>query len=265
MIQQAIDFREESDALYQLLEPIASEDFQKKTQFKEWTINDVLGHLHMWNWAADISLNDSAAFEKFLTSLIEAMTTGSSLQDFEGNWRKGIQGKELLQEWRKLYLNTSKLFEAADPKLRVKWFGPDMSVRSSITARLMETWAHGQEVYDMMGVERVNKDLIKNIAVLGVNTFGWTYSNRSMDVPEDKPYVKLTAPSGEIWEWNNPSDDNMVEGSAAEFCQVVTHVRSIGDTSLNVIGETATQWMSIAQCFAGPAVDQPTPGTRYTQ
>ncbi len=264
MIQQAIDFREESDALYQLLEPIAADDYQRKTQFKDWTINDVLGHLHMWNWAADISLNDSDAFEKFLASLIEALTTGTSLQDFEGNWRKGLNNKELLQEWRSFYIKTSKLFEEADPKLRVKWFGPDMSVRSSITARLMETWAHGQEVYDMLGVVRKNRDRIKNIAVLGVNTFGWTYTNRSMDTPKDKPYVKLTAPSGEIWEWNDPSTDNLVEGAAEDFCQVVTHVRNIGDTSLNVVGETATQWMSIAQCFAGPAVDPPKPGTRFT-
>ncbi|MBU3915904.1 TIGR03084 family protein [bacterium] len=263
-MQQAIDFREESDALYQLLEPITAEDFQQKTQFKNWTINDVLGHLHMWNWAADVSLNDNKAFEEFLTSLITDLANGS-LRDFEKKWLKGLIGKELLREWHTFYTEMSKRFEAADPKTRVKWAGPDMSVRSSITARLMETWAHGQEVYDHLGVVRDNKDRIKNIAVLGINTFGWTFMNRGLNVPENKPYVKLTAPSGEIWEWNDPSTENRVEGAAEDFCQIVTQVRGIGDTSLKVVGETATQWMSIAQCFAGPAETPPKPGTRFTR
>jgi len=36
--------------------------------------------------------------------------------------------------------------------MRVKWIGVDMSARSCLTARLMETWAHGQEIYDILGV-----------------------------------------------------------------------------------------------------------------
>jgi uncharacterized protein (TIGR03084 family) len=140
-----------------------------------------------------------------------------------------------------------------------------MSVRSSITARLMETWAHGQEVYDVLGVVRVNKDRIKNVAVLGMNTFGWTFANRGLEVPADAPYVKLTAPSGEVWEWNSPSTTNFVEGSAAEFCQVVTQTRNIADTRLRVVGETAERWMSIAQCFAGPPEEPPGQGSRYVK
>ena len=93
MIQQAIDFREESDELYRLLEPVTSEDFQRKTQFKNWTINDVIGHLHMWNWAADLSLNDDKAFEKFLTSLIEELAS-ISLREYEIKWLKGLKNKE---------------------------------------------------------------------------------------------------------------------------------------------------------------------------
>ena len=263
MISQAIDFREESEALYQLLKPVADEDFNRKTLFKDWTIKDVLGHLHIWNRAADLSLTDSDAFIKFLTGLIEEMATGN-LRDFEKKWLNGLKNKKLLEEWRTFYIETSGRFEKADPKMRVKWAGPDMSARSSITARLMETWAHGQEVYDLLGVVREDKDRIKNIVVLGMNTFGWTFINRGMEVPENKPYLKLTAPSGDIWEWNDPSEDNMIEGAAAEFCQVVTQVRSIGDTALNVVGDVATRWMSIAQCFAGPPENPPKPGVRFT-
>ena len=128
----------------------------------------------------------------------------------------------------------------------------------------METWAHGQEIYDVLGVERVDKDRIKNIAVLGVNTFSWTFTCRGLEVPGKAPYVKLTAPSGDIWEWNEPSEENRIEGFATEFCQVVTQVRNIADTNLKLNGEVATRWMSIAQCFAGLPEEPPAPGTRFT-
>ncbi len=260
---QASDFVDESDALYALLEPLSDGDFAQVTQFKGYTIGDVIGHLHHWNQAADLSLRDAAGFQAFYKTVVEGLGRGLGLVQIADEWLGDLRGRALLAEWRRFYREMGERFAAADPKARVPWAGPSMSVRSSITARLMETWAHGQEVYDVLGVERVNRDRIQNIAVLGVNTFGWTFVNRKLEVPKQVPYVRLTAPSGAVWEWNAPSDTERVEGSAAEFCQVVTQVRSLADTQLRVTGETASRWMAIAQCFAGPAADPPKPGTRF--
>jgi uncharacterized protein (TIGR03084 family) len=129
----------------------------------------------------------------------------------------------------------------------------------------METWAHGQAIYDLLGQERKNSDRIRNVAVLGINTFEWTFTNRGMAVPASRPYLRLRAPSGGVWEWGAPQEENLVEGSAAEFCQVVTQVRNIADTKLRVVGSIANQWMSMAQCFAGPPEDPPPPSTRFRQ
>ena len=265
MFQQPIDFREESTALYDLIAPHGDAVFELKTQFKNWAVNDVLTHLHVWNIAADLSLKDADVFAAFFEQVAAAVGHGKSLRVFEQSYLNGLRGRALLETWRDYFVEMTERFLAADPKKRVKWAGPDMSVRSSIAARLMETWAHGQEVYDTLGVERVNGDRIKNIAVLGVNTFGWTFANRGLDVPSPAPHVRLTAPSGEMWTWNDLSEDNLVEGDATEFCQVVTQVRNIADTELRVVGETAQRWMSIAQCFAGPPETPPAPGTRYCQ
>ena len=138
-----------------------------------------------------------------------------------------------------------------------------MSARSSITARLMETWSHGQAAFDLLGVERSDTDRIKNVAVLGVNTFGWTFVNRGEDVPAPKPFVCLTGPSGAVWEWNEPSQEERIDGAAVEFCQVVTQTRNIADTALRVTGDLAKRWMDVAQCFAGPPRTPPAPGTRH--
>ncbi len=262
MIPQAEDFKAESLGLHALLSDVVPERFDEKTQFKDWTINDVLQHLHHWNLMAWWSLTNEAQFTAVLNEMVDS---GLGMRGFEEKKLEGTKGKELLDMWHEGFLKVSGDFADADPKQRLKWAGPEMSARSSITARLMETWAHGQEIYDHLGAPRVNTDSIKNIAYLGVNTFGYCHMVREIPVPENKPYVKLTAPSGDIWEWNEPNDKNFVEGDAGEFCLVVTQARNIAEVNLKVVGDVASQWMSIAQCFAGPAEDPPAVGTRFTK
>ncbi len=264
MFEQPNDFREESDALNSLLSGLDDEGFEKRTQFKQWTINDVVSHLHAWNIAADLSLRDPEKFSAFREKLFEDIGAGATIREAERAWLEPCSGRSLLDAWHGFSCEMANRFADADPKMRVQWAGPDMSVRSSITARLMETWAHGQEIYDLLGVARVDGDRIRNIATLGVNTFGWTFINRGLEVPGNSPHVCLTAPSGAAWTWNEPSDSERVEGDATEFCQVVTQVRALGDTQLKVVGEIAQRWMSIAQCFAGAPEDPPAPGTRFT-
>jgi uncharacterized protein (TIGR03084 family) len=262
MMQQAVDFLEESEALHELVRTIRPDQYHQKTQFKGWTVNDVITHLHVWNRAADLSLGNEAEFRALLTNY-ENVRARIGLRAFESEWIQALEGKALLQEWRDFYLGMSDRFRTADPKRRVAWVGPDMSVLSSITARLMETWAHGQEIYDLLGVVRKDGDRIRNIVILGVNTFGWTFVNRGLRAPSTIPYVKLTAPSGDIWEFNQPSGSDAIEGDATEFCQVVTQVRNVKDTALKVTGDIANEWMALAQCFAGPPEDPPAPGTRF--
>ncbi|MDP6566845.1 MAG: TIGR03084 family metal-binding protein [Alphaproteobacteria bacterium] len=264
-MQQALDFQNESDALYDLLKPLGEEDFERKTLFKDWTINDILQHLHIFNYAAYLSLTDEDAILKFLADLKAGREVGETLLTFTDKRLNGLKGRALLAEWRDYYTGMVPAFRDADPKKRLKWAGPDMSVLSSITARLMETWSHAQAIYDLLGVARQEQDHVKNVVVIGNNTFGWTFVNRGEEVPEDKPCLRLTAPSGEVWEFNEPSEDNCIEGSAAEFSQVVTQTRNIADTDLTVVGETATKWMAVAQCFAGPPQDPPAAGTRHIQ
>ncbi|MDC3401615.1 TIGR03084 family metal-binding protein [Alphaproteobacteria bacterium] len=264
MLTQADDFKAECEALYNLLSNLDDADFDRVTQFKGWTINDVLEHLHIWNWAANESMADEASFIDYIEKIMSPELADLPLKEKERQFLDGSKGMALLEKWRAFYLEMADRFRAVDPKMRLKWAGPDMSARSSITARLMETWAHGQEVYDVLGVERQEQDHIQNIVVLGVNTFGWTYMARKTKPPGDMPYLELTAPSGEIWKYGEPSDTEYVKGAAADFCRIVTQVRNIADTSLEVVGPVASDWMSKAQCFAGPAEAPPAKGARHT-
>lgn len=258
-MQQAEDFRAESEALFALLDGADPEAFDEPTQFKDWTINAVLQHLHFWNIMAGLQITDEALLVERLGQI---MSQSGGMRAFERAHFQGLSERALLDDWIAGAHQTADVFSQADPKARLKWAGPEMSARSSITARLMETWAHGQEVYDHLGVARENKDRIQNIVVLGVNTFGWTYKTRKEDPPGELPFLKLMAPSGDVWTYGEENDAERIEGLAEEFCQVVTQTRNIADTSLLVTGRIASDWMSKAQCFAGPPETPPAPGTR---
>ena len=265
MFPQPTDFRDESQALHDLLAPLSDADFDRPTRFKGWTIGEILTHLHVWNQAADTSLTDAPAFVAYITDFNRRRAAGASMREIERALVAPLRGRALLEAWRATFERVAVHFAAADPKARVQWAGPDMSVRSSVTARLMETWAHGQAVYDLLGVERADTDRIQNIAVLGINTFGWTFKVHSAPLPAVVPHVRLTAPSGAVWIWNQPSETDLIEGSATEFCQTVTQVRNVADTRLKVVGESAQRWMAIAQCFAGGPETPPAPGTRVRE
>ena len=265
MLTQAIDYRDECDALYALLADVDAARWSEPTQFKRWTLDDVLGHLHMFDYAARLTLEGPHAFAAFWQSLMSSLTTGRSMVEYTRLWLRGCSGRELLQRWHEFSQQVAEEYSGLDPAQRVKWAGPDMSVRSCISARQMETWAHGQAAFDMLGSVRVEHDRIRNIAIMGVNTFGWTFANRGRAVPAVKPHIRLQSPSGAWWTWNEPDERNRVEGSAVEFCQVVAQTRNIADTTLRVSGEIAHEWMSMAQCFAGPPEAPPPPGTRFLQ
>lgn len=261
----ARDFREESEALHSLVAPLDEEALDRPTAFKGWTIAMVIRHLHIWNLAAGMSLRGDGSFEAYYAKLAEHLAAGGKMTGFEAEWLDGLTGPRLVEAWRDGFAATAEAFARADPSARVKWAGPDMSVRSSLTARLMETWAHGQEVHDELGVIRQNADRIRNIVVLGNNTHGWTYKVRGEEPPKPRPHLRLSAPSGEIWTYNDPSETELIEGPAEDFCQVVTQTRNIADTRLKVIGPNAADWMSKAQCFAGAAEPPPPPGTRKSK
>lgn len=262
-MQQSEDFRAESQALAAVLQDLPEADLHRATLFKGWTIDHVLGHLHLFNVAAETSLKGAAEFGAFIGPIVAEMQSGKSILQSQFGWLDGLSGRALFEAWRAGAESCADAFATADPKARVKWVGPDMSALSSITARQMETWAHGQEVFDLLGVERVEQDRIRNIAHLGVSTYGWTFANRKEAAPEPAPFVELTGPSGVVWSWNTPQEENVVRGAAVEFAQVVTQVRNIADTSLEAKGAGAKRWMEIAQCFAGPVETPPAQGVRH--
>jgi len=256
--------REEGDNLYGLLKDEPASVFDHKTAFKDWTVWDVIAHLHVSDLQGLASAKGEETFKAEAKPMIAAMKEGRSLIEYTRERCAGISGADLFARWHETFGEMCDRFDALDPDARLKWFGPDMGLRMFATARQMETWAHASEIYDLLGKTRVETDRIQNIVVIGIKTYKFAYAIRGKEAPEPQPYVKLTAPSGAVWEFGEPGE-NAIVGTAVDFAHTVTQSRNVADTDLTVTGPIAQDWMSIAQCFAGGPEEPPAPGTRGPQ
>ncbi|MCR9279891.1 MAG: TIGR03084 family metal-binding protein [Pseudomonadaceae bacterium] len=259
LAQQIADLRAEGDDVYELLTSLESADFDAVTSFKNWTVRDVVAHLHLSDVLALKSVTDVSAFHQLSKDMAGA---GMDMRGFAEDWLSDLDAPGLLQQWRDVFGTMCDAFAAADPSVKFEWFGPGMKARMFATARQMETWAHATELYDLFRRPREYSDRIRNVVEIGVRTFGWTYATRKQTPPGPPPRIELVAPSGALWTYNEDNTEELIKGDAVSFAQVVTQVRNVADTSLVVQGSTATSWMSIAQCFAGGPVEPPAPGTR---
>jgi uncharacterized protein (TIGR03084 family) len=254
------DLTAEQNALDLVVSELPETDWAKPTPSPGWTIADQIGHLMYFDGTAALAITDPEAFTATISDLMTAMVADAPAgSDPTLESARAMDAGELLEAWRvnRLVLDAAAATLAEDT--RVVWYGPSMSAKSFLTARLMEVWAHGQDIVDTVGVRREPSDRLRHIAQLGFITRGWTYVNRGEVVPEVPVRVELTAPSGATWTYGPADAVESISGPAEDFCLVVTQRRHVDDTSLEVSGEAARDWMLKAQAFAGAATDGPSP------
>jgi uncharacterized protein (TIGR03084 family) len=256
------DLLAEYQALDDFCASLSPEEWHKKSLFYGWSTWDEIAHLCFFDETALLSATDPDAFVADAKALAGQIATGKEISAIARDKYGHLDGPAMLVLWRTRYQPLVAALAKLDPKARLGWYGPPMSARSFATARLMETWAHGQDPWDVMARRRPASARLKHIAHIGVTTFGWTFVNRQLPVPQPLPFVELSAPDGSLWTWGDPDSTNRVIGQADDFCLVVTQRRNVQDTTLTVEGEGASHWMALAQCFAGAPADPPAPGVR---
>jgi uncharacterized protein (TIGR03084 family) len=225
-----------------------------ETPSPEWVIRDQISHLWFFDQRAVMALTEPDAFA--LDKQWLAANGGTDASIAPG---RSMSAADLLRSWRADRQQLVDVAAALDPATRVPWYGPSMGARSFVTARLMETWAHGQDVADALSVVRRPTARLHHVAHIGVRTRPFSYVLHGLTMPEVDISVRLAAPDGEEWEWGESSTD-FVLGPALDFCLVVTQRRHLADTNLTLVGDAATEWMSIAQAFAGGAGTGREPG-----
>jgi len=253
------DLLAEQAALDVIVGALASEQWALPTPSPGWNVADQIGHLTYFDGTAATAITDPEAFTAGMQALFDAAgDDGDGGEQFTlGAFRALAPDRQL----EALRLNRQLLAEASaslTDGARISWYGPSMSAKSFLSARLMEVWAHGTDIVDAVGATREATDRLRHIAQLGYITRGWSYAVRGQTAPEGEIQLILTSPSGQTWTWGPDDAADIVRGSAEDFCLVVTQRRHVDDTGLQC-GELARHWLVRAQVFAGGASNPPAP------
>jgi uncharacterized protein (TIGR03084 family) len=243
------DLAAETDLLVERLTTAGNEVWELETPAPGWTVRDQVTHLAYFDEAAVMAALDPQAFN---VGKEDALRDVDGFTDSVARGYRSLSGEQVLEWFSRARAELGSVYSGLDPESRVPWYGPDMSPASAVTARLMETWAHGQDVIDALGQIRSGSPGLRHVAHLGVRTRPNSFRARGLPVPDSEVRVELIAPDGELWNWGPAGAADQVRGPALDFCLVVTQRCHIDDTRLATTGAVAKEWMCMAQAFAGP-------------
>ncbi|MBD0691336.1 TIGR03084 family protein [Streptomyces sp. CBMA123] len=247
------DLRAESAVLDALVAELPAAGWASATPAEGWTVAHQIAHLA---WTDDWTALAARAPEDFTASLggrfTELLAAGADPVEEGAREGAAAEPAALLARWRAGREEVLAALAAAPADTRLPWFGPPMKPASMATARLMETWAHGQDVADALGVPREPTDRLRHIVHLGLRTLGFAFTAHGLPAPETPVRLELTAPDGDSWTFGPADATDLVTGPALDFCLLVTQRRHRDDLALAATGPVATAWLPIAQIFAGP-------------
>lgn len=243
------DLQAESQELDDLVAGLPVEAWATPTPAVGWTIAHQIGHLAWTDEAAVLATTDPVGFQKSMRGALAGL--GSYVDDAAAEWA-GRPPADILRSWRDGRAALAEALLAVPPSARIGWLGPPMTATSMATARLMETWAHGRDVADALGVRRMPTPRLRHVAHLGVRTRDFAFAIHNMVPPAEPFRVELTGPDGELWTWGPPSAAQTVTGPAVDFCLLVTRRGNRADLAVHAAGADADTWLEIAQVFAGP-------------
>jgi uncharacterized protein (TIGR03084 family) len=242
----AADLAAETAVTRALVAGLDEAGWRTPTPAAGWDIADQISHLAYFDEVAVRSAVHPQQFQAELAATADAVDPDVIAARFHGR-----TGAELLSWFDTARADLLNTFKNLDPRARLPWFGPPMSAASSLTARIMETWAHTQDIADALGVTREPTPRLRHVAHIGVGARAFSYAARGQIPPDTPVRVELTAPDGQAWAWGPEDVANRVTGPALDFCLLVTQRRHRDDLALTVDGPAATEWMAIAQAFAG--------------
>lgn len=244
------DLREESDELDALVSALDADAWRGPTPAARWTVAHQIAHLA---WTDEVALLAATEPDRFGDEVAKALAAPESFVDEAAEERVAVLAPDaLLAGWRDGRQRLDAVLRDAPEGVRFPWYGPPMSVASMASARLMETWAHGQDIADALGATRAPTARLRHVARIGVRARNYAYAVRGITAPEEEFRVELHTPEGEMIAYGPEGARQRVTGPLLDFCLLVTQRAHRADLAVAAEGPQADQWLGIAQAFAGP-------------
>ncbi|WRZ92244.1 TIGR03084 family metal-binding protein [Streptomyces sp. NBC_01007] len=243
------DLHRESEELDRLVGELSEKQWALGTPAAGWSVAHQIAHLAWTDRSALLAVTDAAAFAK---EVEKALASPDGFVDEGAETGAAQPPALLLAGWREGRTALETGLRAAPAGTRFPWYGPPMSVASMATGRLMETWAHGQDVADALGVVREPTDRLRHVVRIGVRARDFAFAVHGLAAPAEEFRVELDSPSGEVWAYGPADAPQRVTGPALDFCLLVTQRAHRADLGVRAEGPDADRWLDIAQAFAGP-------------
>ncbi|HET6561809.1 MAG TPA: TIGR03084 family metal-binding protein [Marmoricola sp.] len=244
------DLALEGDWLDGLVTGLDEDGWRTATPAEGWDVATSIAHLAWTDEVAAVAATDKAGWDAVV---LRALDDPGALVDGEALAGGAVPPTQLLARWRASRARLSDALAAHDPATKLPWFGPPMSPTSMATARYMETWAHGLDIAEGLGVAVEPHDRVRHVVHIGVRTRGFSFASNGLPAPTEEVRVELRAPSGELWEYGDEGAAQRVTGQAWDFALLVTQRRHRSDLAVTAEGEEADRWLDVAQAFAGPS------------
>jgi uncharacterized protein (TIGR03084 family) len=251
------DLIEEGNEIDALVADLGEAGWDVATPAEGWTVAHQIAHLSGVCRLAALAASDAQGFGA-LTSRLSP--------DFDANVRALMapylaEPKELLlTRFRTERAAAEQALAAVPPGELVPWLVRPLHAPVLAMAGMMELFAHGQDIADGLGIERVYTDRIGHITAFGVRVWDFGYLSRGLATPEAEFRFELVAPSGQVWAFGPPDAANRISGPALDFCLLVSRRRHRDDLALVASGEEADKWLDLAQAYRGPAGPGRQPG-----
>ncbi|WP_327115930.1 TIGR03084 family metal-binding protein [Streptomyces sp. NBC_01341] len=244
------DLRQESDELDLLVAGLNAQEWASPTPAEGWTVAHQIAHL---TWTDEVALTAATEPGAFAAEVERALAAPDTFVDeAAAEAVSALAPEALLVEWREGRARLQEALRAAPAGTKLPWYGPPMSIASMGTARLMETWAHGQDVADALGVTRKPTGRLRHVARIGVRARDYAYFVRGLEPPVEQFRIELHGEDGESAAYGPEGAAQRVTGPLLDFCLLVTRRAHREDLAVEATGPDADRWLDIAQAFAGP-------------
>jgi uncharacterized protein (TIGR03084 family) len=236
------DLVAEQQFLDQSLQRIPIKNWDRVTPSKPWTVRDTISHLADFaDLAADTLLGGDKVKEWQKASDLDVLRQRAIQRG------RAMRPQDVIEWWRGGRAKVVEPLSHMTEDDRVEWIEGTMSARTFATFRLMETWAHGLDIYQALEIEVEDTARIRHVCWLGWKTLPYAFKAAGLDYSPVR--VEVIGPGYAKWVYGPDDTDELIKGSASDWARVVVRRIKPKDVRLKVTGENAQKAVEVAQAF----------------
>jgi len=239
------DLAAEQRELQEVVAGLGADEWLAPTPAWGWDVRDTIAHLADTD---EMAIDTARGGPYAINDLAGRAASGADVT-FHGVLRgRRLAGSDVAAWWARTSAAERSMLLELPADARVPW-GIGMRTPSFVTARLMETWAHGLDVRAALDVTPTDTDRLAHVAWLATRALPYAFSVAGREPPGAPVRVELTLPSGAMWTAGPEAAADRITGTAGDYCRVFVHRRSPADTNLVMEGDAARAAIAVARAF----------------